>query len=112
MFSHYWHTICFRRIGQGWPEIALAIRHEGKRQPFFEDKYVKKTLIGAIALALVAVFGSSAIAQAAPAAGHKVERRVEHKRMVHKRIVRRRIVHRRVVKKAVHRKEMVHGKKK
>ncbi len=73
---------------------------------------MKKTLIGAIALALVAVFGSSAIAQAAPAAGHKVERRVEHKRMVHKRIVRRRIVHRRVVKKAVHRKEMVHGKKK
>lgn len=79
-----------------------------KRQPI-EDRYVKKTLMSIIALALVAVFGNGAVAVAAgtPAAGHKMEHRVEHKRIVHKRIVRRRIVHR---KKVVHKKEVAHKK--
>jgi len=79
-----------------------------KRQ-LFEDRYVKKTLLGIIALALVAVFGNGAVAVAAgmPAAGHKTEHRIEHKKAVHKRIVRRRIVHRRIAKKFVHKKHMV-----
>ncbi len=70
---------------------------------------MKKTLMGVIALALVAVFGNSAVAVAAdaPAPGHKMEHRVEHKKVVHKRIVRRRIVHRRVTKKFVHKKHTV-----
>ncbi|MDA8364350.1 MAG: hypothetical protein M0Z84_11190 [Gammaproteobacteria bacterium] len=72
---------------------------------------MKKTLMGIIALALLAVFGNAAVAVAAPVAGHKIEHRAAHRKVVHKRIVHRRIVHRRVVKKVAHNRVMDHGKK-
>ncbi len=70
---------------------------------------MKKTLLGLIALALVAVSGNAAIA--APVVKHKAEHRLVHRRVVHRRIVRHRIVHRRVAKKVGHKKMVAHHKK-